>query len=296
MLGNCCARIKGVISRCCSIKKSTVSNTTIIETLGTGVYSTVYKIKRNGTIFICKEIDIRYRNNLLREKIMLDRINTKCKSITDYPVLIEYGSNDKVWWLITEYQKGRELFGWFNETIITKNKLDIRIIKKVFLEMVRLVAQLHALDIVHLDIKMENFIILDTGNTNNIKLRLIDFDTAHDYTETMRNTTRFVGTIGYGDYHTSNGQYSNKSDIWSLGICLWILLENKFPFNHSKIKYKTNIDPMLFIMPTNTNTYIYKNYEETAIPLLRKMLNIDPDKISPIREILTDPWLNDIGG
>lgn len=84
---------------------------------------------------------------------------------------------------------------------------------------------IHNLGIIHCDLKIENIITTD-------KCIIIDFDNAH----MLPNTDTYIklhniGTLRYIAPECYNlGLYSCKSDIWSLGVCCYLLLTGRFPY------------------------------------------------------------------
>lgn len=82
---------------------------------------------------------------------------------------------------------------------------------------------LHASSIVHRDIKGDN-LVLDRGGL----VRLIDFGTSREIPEGQRPGTN-TGTTGYKSPQVSEGAYTTKTDIWSLGATAKELVEGRQP-------------------------------------------------------------------
>ena len=73
------------------------------------------------------------------------------------------------------------------------------------------------MDIIHRDIKPENIIVSNDG-----QIRLIDFGLAA--VAKKRTLTEIAGTPYYMAPEVFKHLYGRKSDIWSLGVLLYILL------------------------------------------------------------------------
>lgn len=93
--------------------------------------------------------------------------------------------------------------------------------------------------IVHSDIKLTNIII--NGTLENFEVFLIDFGLAFYPEEHQR---KLVFSLGYSapelivNYlHLAN----HSSDLFSLGICIWQLIEGKIPLTHSNPAIMTNL-------------------------------------------------------
>lgn len=106
---------------------------------------------------------------------------------------------------------------------ISEQKLE-----HIFGQIVSLVQYLHRHNVVHSDLKLEN-IIIDEHNT----VALIDFDLSFicENNEGVVFDSSF-GTIQYiapesYDLHL----YSKKSDVWQVGVILFILVTHKYPVN-----------------------------------------------------------------
>jgi len=84
----------------------------------------------------------------------------------------------------------------------------------------------HSEKICHRDLKPEN-ILLDTDN----RVKLIDFGTAESFDK--QGMEGLIGTAYYiaPEVLNEKGSYSEKCDIWSLGVILFMLLTGIPPFN-----------------------------------------------------------------
>jgi serine/threonine-protein kinase len=103
-----------------------------------------------------------------------------------------------------------------------------------FLELVEVVAYLHAQHIIHADLKLENIILRPTGN-----LVLVDFGNAREMMERSflsrlfsPGKNRVFGTPTYLAPELMRGaQTSYASDVYSLGVCAFVLLSGEPPFH-----------------------------------------------------------------
>ena len=83
----------------------------------------------------------------------------------------------------------------------------------------------HAQRIIHGDIKPDNIMI----NANN-KVRLIDFGLSKILAKRRTAKTEVCGTPYYMSPEVIEGDFSMKSDIWSLGVILYTLVCGYLPF------------------------------------------------------------------
>lgn len=88
------------------------------------------------------------------------------------------------------------------------------------------VDHLHKLGIIHCDIKLENILVAANG-----RAKVSDYDLSKlcdNKGEYL--TTELFGTVQYVAPEICNVKlYSKKSDIWAIGIVLYILISHKFP-------------------------------------------------------------------
>ncbi len=97
--------------------------------------------------------------------------------------------------------------------------------KKVVLQVCAALEELHNNGIVYRDIKPENILISDDG-----RVKLIDFDAARRFIENKSADTRILGTLGYAPPEQYGiVQTDNRSDIYSVGVLLNVMLTGKHP-------------------------------------------------------------------
>merc|ERR1719238_1312310 len=87
--------------------------------------------------------------------------------------------------------------------------------------MLRAVAYLHKHNVVHCDLKLENF--LYESNDENANLKLIDFGFSQTWLK-QRPMSSSQGTVCYTAPEVLAGSYTEKCDIWSLGVTLFLML------------------------------------------------------------------------
>ena len=259
-------------------------NIVFLKNIGNGAHSNVFKtIDASNNLYVCKKIRKCFKNHALKEIIILNNL----KNNDYFPNYRFYIENNKYIEIYTDYDDAIDLFEYIND-LITNDKLDDKIRKEVFLKMTRAVMELHLQGFNHLDIKMENFIILDKTR----EIKLIDFEMSNKHTEELRSISRLVGTSGYSPIETYKREYNYKTDIWSLGICLWILLTGNMPFNHKNLPFNNSksLDELFFsILPSHIEK---KNLDKDALDLILKILVIDVNKRIDLNDIILHKWFN----
>ena len=105
---------------------------------------------------------------------------------------------------------------------------------KIFYKVLKIVTYLHQKGVVHRDLKLENFMF---GN-NKDDLKLIDFGLSERFYYEDKLTKEIkkkylkemVGTSIYVAPEVLRTNYDYKSDMWSLGVMLFIMLSGSPPF------------------------------------------------------------------
>merc|ERR1719161_3445592 len=69
----------------------------------------------------------------------------------------------------------------------------------------------------------------------NKTVKLIDFDTVQEWTPASPKCKRIVGTPGYIAPEAFKGEYTPASDLWSVGVILYILMTGDMPFSEEDI-------------------------------------------------------------
>ena len=265
-----------------------------IKTLGTGGSSIVYKAQNmiSKKNYICKRVS--KTSSALREINILKKLPTS-RFFPKYKDNIL--DNNRIS-IITEYIEGVELFAWFKTNYCdNKRRLPYIILKQFLIEMLTAINILNNHNLCHLDIKFENIILQkpDTNRPLDFKLVLIDYEMAHLYTDKLEKLSCACGTVGYTPLEIYQGYYHKNSDIWSVGICLWIMLTSELPFSHSKKIYKDgenyNID--IFIFPNEYHKRCKKkhNISDYYFDMVRNMLQISYNDRPTVEELLDN--LND---
>lgn len=144
---------------------------------------------------------------------------------TDHPNIVrlfEFYEDEKYYHLVTEHIPGGELFDY-----IVKSKMLSEPIAAHFMrQILRAVAYCHVNNIVHRDLKPENLLLDHEGPEATVKV--IDFGTS-----TIKSAdalSQRYGTAYYIAPEVLQKNYTEKCDLWSCGVILYILLSGKPPF------------------------------------------------------------------
>ena len=299
-ISNCCYRNKelnlrdNVQSGNIYINGQTTTNIILpqyspIMRIGSGGNSVVYKAqdKRTKNIYTYKRVN--KTSAALREIKVLKRLpNNKY-----FPKYKDHIIDRNKISIITEYIEGVESFEWIKTKYCDKKIQMPRIIINKFLkDIITAVYLLNKNDICHLDIKFENIILQNSSYNNILKynLVLIDYGMAHPYTNTLDKVSCTCGTIGYTPYEIYQGYYHKNSDIWAIGVCLWIMLTGEMPFCHSRDFYGggSNINKKAFLFPNEYHLLCKDkfNINDEYFYLVKNMLQLSYNDRPSVDELL----------
>jgi calcium-dependent protein kinase len=183
------------------------------------------------------------------------------------------------------------------------SKLTERRARPIASKMLRALAYLHANHMIHRDIKPENFIF--TSDEPTAELKMIDFGVSR---QTADHMTRITGTPEYMAPEVVIHDYSDKSDIWSLGVTLFNMVcgVNEMPFDAADPGCTDRyIVPRTLGQQSGTDdAEAYRidldtKFENFGLSpnlrnLLHKLLTVDPGQRPTAREALRHPWIHKV--
>lgn len=136
---------------------------------------------------------------------------------------------------VMEAMEGGELF----DRIVKKGKYTECDAACATYQMLLAVRYLHDKKITHRDLKCENFLYEDKKGEH---LRMIDFGFANMVKPGMKSMmTDSCGTLDYMAPEVIRGKYTEKCDMWSLGVIVFMMLAGKAPFGGPRVSDEQTI-------------------------------------------------------
>lgn len=155
-------------------------------------------------------------------------------------------------------------------------------IKSIIRRCLELLGELHALGIIHNDVKPENFVICD----DNV-VKVIDFGISTLASAALTQNSR--GTPWYMAPETLSGIRCFKSDVWSLGVMTYFMLTSRFPFND---KYNTYSPHVYAIWKSVLEDDVkLDGLSKDAQEFITQLLTKDVSKRPTVDEALKLPWV-----
>lgn len=155
--------------------------------------------------------------------------------------------------------------------------------KGFFKEILEAVEHCHTKNIVHRDLKCEN-ILFD----KDMVVKLSDFGFARTINPEANQLKTHCGSLAYAAPEIVKGKdYDGRiSDIWSLGVVLYAMVNGKLPFNDSSVKN--------LLAAINKGITFQANVTESCREIISAMLVIDCSKRGKIRDLLKHRWFDPI--
>ena len=136
----------------------------------------------------------------------------------------------------------------------------------------------------HRDLKPEN-ILIDVNNRGAIKV--IDFGTSHHYGKPTTNMHQMYGTPYYITPEVLHGNYTEKCDLWSIGVMLYIMLCGSPPFNGSDDQIIHKVKKGNWTFRGQAWATISEEAKDLVTKLMEKNIN---DRLSAV-DALQHPWI-----
>jgi serine/threonine protein kinase len=272
----------------CSVYKGYSPKDTSHKIYAIKIYKEQFKKYFDKEISISKSLPPKFFLSLIKfgsGHISQESINSSEKKPLNN--ISEKLNGQKVFYKIEEIAENGELFNYVYEL---KKGFSEKISAKIFINILKSVKILHENSIIHGDIKPENILVgKDFG------LKLIDFGFSQKFSKKNNIINNTEGSDTYSSPEIRKGHITGydgvKSDIFSLGVLLFVITVGRFPFNlsgYSDKKYR-------LIMTKNFEQF-WKNFDnynlsEEFKELINHLICYDPCQRYSIDEIFEHPWI-----
>uniref|UniRef100_A0A7S4QIP1 Non-specific serine/threonine protein kinase n=1 Tax=Alexandrium monilatum TaxID=311494 RepID=A0A7S4QIP1_9DINO len=185
---------------------------------------------------------------------------------------------DDIVHLVMECLEGGELFSH----LAVRKRLSEAEAADVAQQVLRAVAYLHAHCLVHGDLKLENLIFESKASGH---LKLVDFGHSQRLSG-AGELTRACGTLQYMAPEVVAGSYTEKADLWSVGVLLSMLLLGRHLYSGSPQAIRRKVAAG---MPDYSLGF--KGLSDGAQGFLQSLLAVDPAQRLTASAALQHPWL-----
>lgn len=201
----------------------------------------------------------------------------------NHPNIVKYYDSieDRFYlWIITEFWPGSTLGGY----IKSSKRIGEKRAASIVYQILKAVQYCHSKDISHRDMKPDNIMI-----DENMNVKLIDFGLSK-----LTSSSKLKSVLGSPQYmspEVSTGVYSNKCDIWPIGVMLYEMISGEVPFHGrwvTDIKAKIESKSLSFV------NKIWSKISPEWIDLIQSMLKVNPDKRISAKKALKHKWFKKI--
>ena len=256
----------------------------ISRKIGDGAFSSVRRIKLRSTGEKRAVKTIHKKSIRSEEERQMVFTEVSILKALDHPNIIrlhEFYQDQKNYYIITELCTGGELF----DRIISGGSISEAVAASYMQQILSVLVYLHDRRIAHRDLKPENLLMSNTSSEASIKV--IDFGSSHSFIEDEIMTAR-VGTPYYIAPEILRYEYTEKCDIWSAGVIMYVLLCGFPPFGGNtdkEILHRVSIGKYSFPSPE------WDQISFEAKDLIEKMMNTNSHARLSARQALAHPWL-----
>jgi serine/threonine protein kinase len=262
--------------------------------IGQGAFSNVYisKNKIDNKNYACKLIpqktvhengvglDVIYNEISIHEKIIHPNI---------VRMYNHYEDKENIYCFL-EYVEGQTLYSKIKNN---PNGLTERETYKIFSQIINAIKFLHKNNIIHRDIKLENFLIKKDEKSNKEIIKLCDFGWSVQLTEEMPKRLTTCGTFEYMSPELINEEaYDYSIDIWALGVLLYELLHGKTPFSSANHSNENDFEE-IFKNVMKNNIKIKDSVSNNCKKLILKFLKKNPEERININDVENDNWFKE---
>ena len=255
----------------------------ILDKLGDGAYSVVYKVKRkeDNNIYALKKVKLKglsdkEKQNALNEVRILASV--KSNFVISYKEAF-IDEEDSSLCLIMEYADKGDLY----QKITQFKKMGCLIeeidVWRIFIQMTKGLKALHDLKILHRDLKSANIFLFSDGSA-----KIGDLNVSKVVYKGLGYTQ--TGTPYYASPEVWKDQpYDNKSDIWSLGCVTFEMLALRPPFRAE------NMEKLYNKVIHGQYGKISDSYSQDIKEIINFMLKVNPQDRPSCEQILNHEFV-----
>ena len=259
----------------------------VVKQIGYGSYGKVFLADQKGTSNhrAIKEINKSTVRSMSQQQEFLTEVEVL--SQLDHPNIVKiyelYEDRDH-FYIVAEVLSGGELFDY----ISSKRQLSEPEAAHIMYQVLSAVHYCHAHNVVHRDLKPENLLLESPPKLgSSVIVKVIDFGTSCLWKSELHMTQK-MGTAYYIAPEVLEMNYTNKCDIWSCGVILFILLGGYPPFSG---RTDTEILTKVRSAEFHFNHINWSSISSSAKELISNMLKSDFNERYSAEECLNHPWI-----
>ncbi|RLN78630.1 hypothetical protein BBJ28_00023887 [Nothophytophthora sp. Chile5] len=251
-------------------------------TIGTGHFGCVKHAisKKSGKEWAVKVVKL---NNEVDKDALRNEINI-LKRLHHPQIVRVIGSyeDQEHMYMLMQLCKGKELYEHVYQDGRKFSEDDVR---KIIRALLRAVAFLHSNFITHRDLKLENLLLENADSPSSLKLCDFGLSTRFKRGEKL---VKPLGTIDYVAPEVLDGDYTEKCDLWSVGVICFELLTGVSPFHASTIDETMGkiFDGVLIFEDS-----VWSHLSPNAILFIKSLVKENVDQRLTAEQALDHKWL-----
>ena len=253
-----------------------------LNRLGIGSFGEVWKIKDvtkdPPKIFVAKIPLNKKFNAKFEEEAHILRKLAGHKGVPKVFEVIEIKNKSAI---IQEFISGKTLYE------VIERELEEAEIESVVIQLADVVAHSHGIGIIHRDIKPGNVMVQPDGS-----IKLLDFGTAKELREKVTSETA-TGTRPYMAPEQIMGKSQRRSDVWALGVVMYVLYTGMFPFYHEVEKVLMDI---ILRVPPSPPSKFNEELDPEIERIILNCLEKSPEDRYPDARALKEDIINSFPG
>ncbi|CAN9093951.1 unnamed protein product [Alternaria alternata] len=248
--------------------------------LGKGKFGRVYLAKERSSGFVCA-LKVLHKSELQQGKVEKQvRREIEIQSHLTHPNILKlfgHFHDAKRIFLILEFAGKGELYKHLRK----EQRFPEWKAAQYIAQMAAALKYLHKKHVMHRDIKPENILVGIHG-----EIKISDFGWSVHAPNNRRNT--MCGTLDYLPPEMLRGggkdnYYSEKVDLWSLGVLTYEFLVGEAPFEDTQVMTQRKIARGEYTVPSFVSA--------EARDLIKRLLVLDPEKRIALEDVEVHPWI-----
>jgi serine/threonine protein kinase len=207
-----------------------------LRMIGAGAYGEAWLCKdsESGATVVVKTMNL---PGMSKKELSYAQSEIQCLAKVNHTNIIKFYDSqcdDKVLVIAMEFADAGDLRKHIKARYQTQQYLTESEAMFLFLQVAMAIQHIHGQSMLHRDIKSANVLIMSNG-----LVKLADFGFSRQYEDTVSGAVAktFCGTPYYlAPELWKNRRYSNKAEVWSLGVFLYELLALDRPFQSPTLK------------------------------------------------------------
>ncbi|XP_033741281.1 sperm motility kinase Y-like isoform X2 [Pecten maximus] len=262
-------------------KKKKVGNYILGRTIGEGSFA---KVRQGFHVLAREKVAVKVvskkaillrdyvRKNVHREAVVLQKLQHP-----NIVRLFEVMETENTYYIVLDYADG----GDFMKYLSGKKFLTEFESRRFLRQLTSAVDHMHRSNIVHRDLKLENFLL-----DKDLNIKIIDFGLSNMFIGETSLSTQ-CGSPAYAAPEIfSNQKYGSSVDIWSLGVCMHAMLIGTLPFVPQPANNLAQLHALIL-----KGCSIPEELSVECKDLLKRMLQPDYRRRIRIEEVLHHAWM-----